>query len=373
MRLAVVWHGAVVRTGRAFLRELAARPDVQPVLIAPTRWSGALPRPLAYEPAEEPFPVRLYRPVFSGHGAALFAPRIGRLLNQAAPDVLLAIEEPFSVLMGQIAAWKRRTRSAPFLACFSYQNLEKRYPFPFNAIERRAFRSLDLLLGASPEVLEVARRKGCTAPGVVMATPVDVEFYADIARRRPGGASGSELRVGYVGRFVEEKGIDVLLEAIGGMRHPARLVLVGSGPEEERLRRMAAPLRDRVRFAGPLSAEEVARTYADLDVLVLPSRTRPHWKEQFGRVLVEAMAAGVAVIASDSGAIPWVIGDAGLLFREGDPPELAAALDRLAGSSQLREDLVRKGRERAAREFSARVVADRLYEVLSSPRPPQPT
>jgi quercetin dioxygenase-like cupin family protein len=85
---------------------------------------------------------------------------------------------------------------------------------------------------------------------------------------------------------------------------------------------------------------------AQLDALVLPSLTRPNWKEQFGRVLVEAMACGVPVVGSDSGEIPRVIGQAGLSFPEGDAGALRASLAELMGSERRRAELGARGRIR---------------------------
>jgi glycosyltransferase involved in cell wall biosynthesis len=103
--------------------------------------------------------------------------------------------------------------------------------------------------------------------------------------------------------------------------------------------------------------------YRQLDVLVLPSRTRPNWKEQFGRVLVEVMACGVVVIGSDSGEIPNVIGDAGLLFPEGQVDRLRAHLGRLLGEPALRAELARRGRERVLARYTQARVAAQTYQV----------
>jgi glycosyltransferase involved in cell wall biosynthesis len=103
--------------------------------------------------------------------------------------------------------------------------------------------------------------------------------------------------------------------------------------------------------------------YHQLDALVLPSRTRPNWKEQFGRVLVEAMACGVPVIGSDSGEIPYVIGDAGLIFPEGQIEILRAHLSRLLADPDLRADLTRRGRERVLDRFTQAQVANQTYQV----------
>jgi len=94
-----------------------------------------------------------------------------------------------------------------------------------------------------------------------------------------------------------------------------------------------------------------------LDVLTLPSRTRWNIKEQFGRVLVEAMASETCVVGSDSGEIPRVIGDAGLVFHEGDERELAGHLRRLMEHTALRQALARRGRERALTHYTYAQIA----------------
>ncbi len=95
--------------------------------------------------------------------------------------------------------------------------------------------------------------------------------------------------------------------------------------------------------------DDVPRALAEIDTLAAPSLTQPHWKEQFGRVLIEAMACGVPVVGSDSGEIPQVVGDAGLIVPEGDVAALRAALLHLAEDSSLCERLAHAGRARVLR------------------------
>ena len=94
-----------------------------------------------------------------------------------------------------------------------------------------------------------------------------------------------------------------------------------------------------------------------LDALVLPSRTMAVWAEQFGHVLIEAMAAGVPVIGSSSGAIPEVIGDAGLIFPEDDVGSLRRQLSWLLGDEALRKTLVHRGHERVRTRYTHAVIA----------------
>jgi glycosyltransferase involved in cell wall biosynthesis len=100
-----------------------------------------------------------------------------------------------------------------------------------------------------------------------------------------------------------------------------------------------------------------------LDILVLPSRTIPHWKEQFGHVLTEAMAAEVAVIGSDSGAIPEVIGKTGLLFPQGDIEALRGHLVYLIEHPDERQRLADAGRQRALALFSDASIGQNTLQV----------
>jgi glycosyltransferase involved in cell wall biosynthesis len=100
-----------------------------------------------------------------------------------------------------------------------------------------------------------------------------------------------------------------------------------------------------------------------MDVITLPSLTTAHWKEQYGRVIAEAMACGVPVVGSDSGAIPEVIGTSGLVVPEGDPVALGDALHRLLSSAEAREGLRAEGLKRVVEELSVQAMSERLWQL----------
>jgi glycosyltransferase involved in cell wall biosynthesis len=182
----------------------------------------------------------------------------------------------------------------------------------FLATTERA-RSCLLLEGVPPERIEVC------PPGI------DVERFAAVGSR-------SEVVVS-AGRLVWEKGHQDVLRAVAAIRRglvrgvAPRLLVVGSGPEEERLRRYAAELgvADLVEFRS-VPYDEMPAVLARASCLVLASLATPVWEEQFGMVLAEALAAGVPIVASESGAIPEVVGGAARLFPPGDWLALAGAL-----------------------------------------------
>jgi glycosyltransferase involved in cell wall biosynthesis len=116
-------------------------------------------------------------------------------------------------------------------------------------------------------------------------------------------------------------------------------------------------IADRVSFLGRAPSTQAPQFYRTLDVLVLPSLSRPNWVEQFGRVLTEAMACGVPVVGSRSGEIPWVIAEAGRIFPEGDAGALASILVELAGDRAQRAALAAAGRARVLARFTQAQVA----------------
>jgi glycosyltransferase involved in cell wall biosynthesis len=176
-----------------------------------------------------------------------------------------------------------------------------------------------------------------------------------------------EFVVGFVGRLVAEKGLAWLLESWRTACLPdhARLVFVGQGPMEAAIR-SAAAADARIRLIGPIPSEHVPKVMASIDALVLPSLTTRDWCEQYGRAITEAMASGVPVIASDSGAIPDVIGDAGIIVSEGSIAELATALRQVSVDPAIHRALAEAGLARAQTAFSPAIEADRLRDFWTA-------
>ena len=170
-----------------------------------------------------------------------------------------------------------------------------------------------------------------------------------------------KLKIGYVGRLIRQKGLFTILQALEICMPAVTFTLVGDGPalQELEAKVKTGSLFERVEFLKPQSPEGVASFMHSLDALVLMSETTDTWKEQFGRVIIEAHACGIPVIGSSSGSIPSVVGEGGWIVPEGDPNALATLLDRLATNPQLTADakmaalrnIKRFGREKVAQDF----------------------
>ena len=257
----------------------------------------------------------------------------------------------------------RHTPARVPLVFATFQNIAKRYPPPFSWIERRVLQRADGLVAFGRTVFDVAVRRGFPSTRTCVIPPgVDTDrFRPDAAARtevrRSLGWTGTEQVVGFLGRFVAEKGVMQLAAALDRVQAPWRALLVGAGPLEPDLRRWASRYGDRVAIQTTVGHDEVPRWLNAMDVLAAPSQSTPAWREQFGRMLIEAFACGVPVVASDSGEIPHVIGDNGLVVPERDQPAWTGALERVLGDAALRRDLSERGRQSAMASYAWPAVA----------------
>lgn len=302
---------------------------------------------------------------FNGAFHLHFYPTLSAEIHRIAPDLLHMDEEPYN-LATWLALRAAQHQRIPALF-FTWQNLLRRYPPPFSWFERNNYAIAAAAIAGSREAAEVLRRKGYAGElAVIPQFGVDPEHFAATKPRR---APADYFHIGYAGGLLPEKGLDDLLHACARLRGEWRLTLAGEGSERMRLEKLAASsgLASRIVFAGRIASVEMPAFYRSLDVLVLPSRTLSNWKEQFGRVLIEAMACEVAVVGSSSGEIPQVLGDAGLIFPEGDHEALAELLQMLLENPEARTRLAQAGRRRVLAHFTMQQVAQRtvaLYRAL---------
>ncbi|MCU1459949.1 MAG: glycosyltransferase [Acidimicrobiales bacterium] len=263
-----------------------------------------------------------------------------RELRRRRLDILDVHEEPASLAAFEfrVLAWLFQ-RHVP-IVFYGAQNIAKRYPLPFRWIERG---SLERASGAhccNADAGRIFRDKGFRGAMRVIGLGIDVAQFAPSAPPR----ISDQFHLGYVGRLERHKGVAVLIEAIAPVEG-TYLEIYGDGPARDELESLVQRkgLAHRVTFHGFRSHGELPGVYQSLDALALPSLRTRTWMEQFGRVAVEAMASGLPVLVSDVGALPEVVGDAGVSVPAGDIAAWRQAIASIIADPCARSELGKMG------------------------------
>ncbi|MBI4492007.1 MAG: glycosyltransferase [Chloroflexi bacterium] len=357
MKVLAIAHNCVGVSNRRKFDALAAHPDLEITLLTPSWWfeEGQVTRQTA-APGER-YRIVVGRTLCTNNGTRhAYLTQLPGLVARLQPDVIDLHEEPFSAAAFQTALLRDLFAPRAALVFCSYVNLHRIWRRPYRWFERYTLRRADAVYAPNGAVPEVLRAKAFRGPIQVIPMGVDLErFHVSEAEALGRTRHGPPWTIGFLGRLEPVKGLPVLLEAFARLPHDARLAIVGDGPERPGLDALAArlQLQGRVEFRPAIRFEAVPSFLASLDALVLPSVTiPPAHKEQFGRVLVEAMACGVPVVGSSSGGIPEVIGEAGIVVPEGRVEPLAQALAELLDSAERRQELIRRGLRRAREVFA---------------------
>jgi len=362
-RLLVISHPAVVSVNQEVYRELVRRGwDV--TIVVPSRWRHSYAKetvtPQALDGMEEslrPTPV-----AFPGRQQRhIYLVRCASVIRQVRPDVAFVEAEPYSLSATQ---WGRAfTRLGIPFGVQCYENIDRDFPFLVRWLRSRVLRDAAFVAARSDSAAQLARAWG--ARGDVDLAPPAVPSW-EKAQASASATPERPFTVGYAGRLVESKGLLDLLAAVRELEAPVELLLIGNGELRAQLKGQPIP-GSHVQVLDNLTHDQMASGYAQLDVLVLPSHSTATWREQFGRVIVEALWCGVPVVGSNSGEIPWLIEltGGGLIFPEGDRDALAAQLINLRASSALREQLARTGRAAVDRLFSVPSATDPLERILT--------
>jgi len=365
--------------------ELGAMPGMTLTMLTVKEWRmNGLPMP--FEPLAEdaPYATVVGNAAWRGYeNRGFYTSGLLRAFQISRPEVLFLMEEPFSIFATEILFAKSLVAPRIPVVFFTWNNLslttfDYRPSIVYRNIARRTLPRMHYGLTANSAGIEVLRESGFTRPLQTVGYGVDTAAFQSRSHDRSReirsalNIEAGDMVIGYIGRLMRMKGVDLLIEAFAQLKseHPERgmkLLLVGSGEAEQEIMRLAQArgIAEAVRRVHSVPQRDIPDYMRALDVLVLPSRRQGMWAEQFGRVLVEAMAAGKTVIGSSSGAIPEVIGDAGLVFPENDWHALGHTLEQaISLSEEDRARLLFRAHARAE-YFSWPRFARDAYEAIS--------
>ena len=376
MNVLVVYHGGSTAHTRPLYEALARQPSIGSLtVVVPERVrcdpvysaSGWLSAHADSSGGYDLVPVPLREPKSYARGFDTKA--LGDVLSGTKADVIHVLDEPFSGYLLQVIKLSTVKSRQSRVLFYGFENRPLRLGRRARLTWALAWRRTAGGAAANSESLEQLLRAGYPEdkPLERIFWGVPSELFANEPPAREKLGIEAEQLVGYVGRLAPEKGLFVLAAAMVRLPPTTHCVLIGSGPSRSELELTATlpDLRGRLHFRDPMSAIDLAGAIRAFDVLVLPSLTTPRWKEQYGRVLTEGMAAGVPVVGSESGAIPEVIGDAGIITPEGNPQLLADGLETALFDHTTRSELVSRGRARVQNELSVEVMTRRLASLYA--------
>ncbi|MEL6223842.1 MAG: hormogonium polysaccharide biosynthesis glycosyltransferase HpsO [Cyanobacteria bacterium J06627_8] len=391
MRILIASHTYIVRLNCEKFKVLSTlSPDIDVTIVVPKRWRPGGVQNTLIEP--EPWESNNFRVVpianFSqnNQGLLTFSPELMGLLRQFRPDVIQTEQGSKALAQVEMITLNRLFNLGAKLLFFTWWNIPYSLAFPASLIERYNLTHTHGVIAGNQDGADILRERGFRGKlRVLPQLGVDETLFQH--RRQSNlpaqlGIQPHDFVVGFVGRFVEEKGLMTLFKALSALtdrpdRRPWKCLMLGRGPLKEHLMQHAKAngFGDRISWIESVPHHDVPKYMNLMSTLVLPSETTYQfktltaigWKEQFGHVLIEAMACKVPVIGSDSGEIPHVIDQAGLIFPEGNVAELCDRLTRLMDQPNFAEELGNRGYEQVLAHYTNRALAKKhleFYEEL---------
>lgn len=382
MRILVASHTYIVDLNREKLRELSRlESGIEVTVVTPRIWQpgGVQNKIIETQPLEEGsfrvVPVSNFSK--NNQGLLTFGADLISLLRQFKPNIIQVEQGSKALAYAEFITLNKLLGLKAKNVFFTWWNLPYSLKFPISLLESYNLNNTHGIVVGNKDGVDILRERGYKGPMVIMPQlGVDESLFKPQTQPELANQLGiqqSDFVVGFVGRFVEEKGLLTLVEALAGLSEkPWKLLLLGRGPLQSTLLEMAAEkgIKERLILVESVPHDRVYQYINLMDTLVLPSQTTYQfktltaagWKEQFGHVLIEAMACKVPVIGSDSGEIPNVIDDAGLVFPEGNVVELRKFLMQLIENPELTDKLANLGYERAMKQYTNKALAKQLLD-----------
>jgi glycosyltransferase involved in cell wall biosynthesis len=383
MRILVASHTYIVDLNCEKFRTLAQlEPGIEVTVVVPKRWKPGGVQNRIVEPkgwqdgSFRVVPVSNFSQ--NNQGLLTFGWDMVNLLRQFRPQIMQVEQGSKGLAYAELITLNRLLGLKAKNLFFTWWNLPYELKFPVSLLEAYNLQGTDGIVSGNQDGADILRDRGYQGPIRVMPQlGVDESLFRpqpqpELMARH--GLQPEDFVIGFVGRFVEEKGLLTLVDALGQLPHQPqwKCLLLGRGPLKAALEAKVAELGlgDRVIWVESVPHDDVPRYINLMSTLVLPSETTYRfktmtsvgWKEQFGHVLIEAMACQVPVVGSDSGEIPHVIKDAGLVFPEGQAEELADRLQQLLTQPELRTKLGKRGYQLAMERYTNRALAQQTLD-----------
>ena len=369
MRVLVLSHSYIMKPYRRKFNLIAAKPDIIVRVITPNKWYESF-QEINFSPDENSDCEEVACPIrFSGYGSRFYyRGNIAKHFRDFKPDIIHLEEEAWSLNALQTVRLKRKycpNSRFIFRTSLSIPSKQRFGPLPI-WIEKRVFRETDIAFPLSKNAGEILKLRGFNGTQIPFPNGVDISLFnkRDMTHLKDTLGINDCFVIGYIGRIIQMKGIDTLIEAAAKLNFPYKLLIVGKGEDKPIFKSLALKyqINEKIVWIDAVPPEKVPNYLNCMNTLILPSRTTKDWVEFFGRVLIEGMACEVPVIGSDSGEIPHVIGDAGFVFTEGDASELARKISKIANEPTLYKTFQKRGLERV-QEFTWETIAQRTYDV----------
>lgn len=382
MKILVASHTYIVDLNCEKLRALAQlESDTEVTIVVPKRWKpGGVQNKIIETQYRDEGKFRIV-PVsnFSQNhqGLLTFGADLISVLKQFRPDIIQVEQGSKALAYAQTIALNKLLGLKAKNIFFTWWNLPYELNLPASLLEKYNLNNTHGIISGNQDGAEILRQRGYK--GAIKVMPqlgIDESLFApklqpELAEKL--GIKFGEFVIGFVGRFVQEKGILTLLNALASIKDKDwKCLLLGRGPLQDELMQKATEnnIRDRIILVESVPHHEVCNYINLMSTLVLPSETTDNfktltsvgWKEQFGHVIIEAMGCQVPVIGSDSGEIPYVIGDTGMTFPEGNVEALAGCLTALMDDPELAHNLGQLGYAKAISQYTNTALAKQQLE-----------
>lgn len=359
MKIAFISHVYLVSENQKKLSALTRYAEI--FLITPPVWRDYIFKKVKMNEKNIDFKYFKIPAFFYGNEMRYFFKSITLNFNRIKPDFIV-VDNGISLVYLQSIITKKIFLRNSKIGFFTWVNtpLDSRL---IKLIKNFCLKNTDFAIFGNSDAAKIHLRKFSFPYIILPQLGVDLEHFENA---KPAQIEVEGFVIGYAGRIIKEKGIYTIIDAAKKLEFKTTVLFVGAGEESENIKNYAKKCGVKLKIIPPVPHRNMPEILKKMDVFVLASITTDYWKEQFGHVIIEAMAAGVPVIGSSSGEIPNVIKDAGIIFRENNVDELICAIKKIHENKSFKDTLIEKGKKRVIENFTHDAVARKIIDFFST-------